>query len=314
MRSLPLLPALVALFAFTAPALALDVPDAQRAAFDAARADAEAKRYLDAEKKLADLVKAAPASRDARVLLAAVYTEEYRDDDARKLLDEVLKEQPDHVEALFNLARLEYYRKDLEKAAALFRKVADQDSANPAAHYYLGEIAWAAFKDDVAEKEYKAALAIAPAYSKPWYPLAFLYYKQKKYVPAEEHAKKGLEAEPEDFRCLNLLGLVYYETYKDAEAEKQFRLALKANPGFGFGWFNLGMLFYSQQKYDPARENFQKALTFFDPRAEAGNIEKTNDYLKKIDVLKKGGKVDESSDPIKKPGPATPRKGNEGRR
>lgn len=288
-----------------------------------ARAHIAERRFANAEETLRAILKGTPTLQEARVLLAIVYMEDARgerDDDAERMLQQVLDGAPDDTQALFHLGRLNYYKQDYERAAKLFTKVSEQDPRNPAAAYYLGEIAWREYRDDQAEIAYRRALDIDSGYAKPYYSLAFLYYKQKKYADAQSYAKQAIEKVPDDYRSLNLLGIIYYETYKDAESEAHYRLAIEKNPGFAFAYFNLGMLYYSQHSpktYAKARDAFSKALTYFDKQRDEASVTKVEGYLRKVEVLLKGGKVEDVPDPIKNattPPARQPRRGEKGSR
>ena len=87
---------------------------------------------------------------------------------------------------------------------------------------------------DLAEKEYKKAIARDRNWDIPYFNLGNLYYQKKDYKKAEEYYKKAISINPKNSDALNNLAyLLYLEgRYKEAWEYIQKALKIKQKPEY----------------------------------------------------------------------------------
>ncbi|MCH1429280.1 MAG: tetratricopeptide repeat protein [Chlamydiales bacterium] len=148
-------------------------------------------------------------------------------DEAVKLLEKIIPENPSEAKVFFKLAHLYFRKMDLERASAYFLKALQLDPKNDEIKLNLVTI-------NRIQGNYKPAIAILEKMMQSSLKklnvilaLAVLYEKVKDYEKLEAHLKIGLENFPDEPSLLYLLSRMYFLEHKYEEASKAAEIASK---------------------------------------------------------------------------------------
>lgn len=111
-----------------------------------------------------------------------------------------------------------------------------------------------------AEKEYKKAISINPAYWEVHNNLGSLLYSLDRYEEAENELKGAIKINPYDGAAHNNLGVLLRTLKRYGEAEKEYRLVIKMDSHLFSAHYNLGVLLDELKRYDEAEKEFREAI------------------------------------------------------
>lgn len=167
--------------------------------------------------------------------LAAAYERVHRNDDARKVLEQVVVLDPKNVKHLIELARLADASKNYEEELGYLAHARDLDPSNPNIEYLFGLTA----------------------------------VKMNLPIEARKSFEKALSLDPSNAACHYELGLVILTTRQANEAVAQFEKYLAMRPNDARGHFALGVAEFSAGDYDAARREFAREYPDRQMKAEA---------------------------------------------
>lgn len=167
-----------------------------------------------------------PEDRAAPVLQAALLMSQGEIGEARRLLEEVLKAEPRHREALFNLAHLEGFTNNREDQLSLLRRLEEMDPEDGDVHAALGEFHLVDKKKELARKAFS----------------------------------RSLELDEENFSALMGMGNILLLEEEYPEAEEKFLKAAKLQPEDPFVFSDLARSRIAQGEYEKAREDLDRAV------------------------------------------------------
>jgi tetratricopeptide (TPR) repeat protein len=151
--------------------------------------------------------------------IAFLYQEAGKTDEAIAYLEEVISQQPRHVEPRLYLGALYEESEMLEDAEAVL----------------------------------KEGIGIEPDNPKLFFRLGVVYDKRGKKTESIAMMKEAIRLDPKDPNALNYLGYTYAEMGKDLdEAERLIREALKYKPDDGYIIDSLGWVYYQKGDYEKA--------------------------------------------------------------
>lgn len=272
------------------PDLVLEIADAALAVGDSARA----LKALDSPSG-----KTPPAGRTDEALFLRLRAESAGGarDAARKRLDETLKTQPDHREALLFLARLDLEDGHHDAAVEGAKKVLLGRPMHVGATLVLAEALSRSGKRDeaiaaletpmrvakdlpellvpladlVASQETDVAYARAadaygkvpaehPLHARALYGTGWILERQGKLKEAEDAYKKALAAEPGWTRAIHSVGFCAMKQGRVSEAQVQFKKALDLDPTLVPAMLDLGASYDEQADYAAALKQYEKVL------------------------------------------------------
>ncbi len=169
------------------------------------------------------------------------------------------KEPRDCIEQ-YNLGLLYQRMGKLEEAEKAYREALILDPAYVKTHNNLGLLYQRTGRDEEAQTSYREALRLDPAFSWAYSNLGSLYKKMGKYDEAEKAYREALRLDPCDAIAEYNLGLLYQALGKNDEAEKAYTEALRLEPGYVKAHFNLGNLYKKMGKKEEAEKAYRKAL------------------------------------------------------
>ncbi len=212
---------------------------------------------------------------------------------AAALARELLRDRPDHPDALHLVGLAAYDRGDLKTAVRWIERAIAADDANPAYHINLGNARKAAGDLEGAVKSYEAALARRPGFPPARKNLGLALTAMGRHQEALtqfqrvldahpddpeaaahivlplraldqrdaaiEHCRRALARHPENVGLLSNLGNLLREAGRPDEAESFYRRAIELQPGHPGIWNNLGNALGDLKRPAEALDAYQRA-------------------------------------------------------
>ena len=238
--------------------------------------------------------------------------QEGKTDVAKELYNQVLKIDPNHSQALKNIAIIFINLKDFQKAKECYEKVVEIDPNSTDAYYNLGII----FKElkeyqkakscyekadniqpnntiiqtnlgiifnDLGENQkakdcYEKAIKINPDNGKAHYNLGAIYKDSGELQKAKICFKKAIEINPNEQEAHNSLGVIFQELGEYQRAKDCYEKAIEIKPNYGDVYYNLGQLLHERGEYHLAENYFKKAIQIKPSDIRASNSLLTNLY------------------------------------
>jgi FimV-like protein len=198
--------------------------------------------------------------------LAKIYLAQRKIDEAKKYVDEVLKEVPKNLDAHFLKGGIALARGEGANAVAEFRTVVNERPQFIHAYVRMAEAHAMNNELNLASDTLLNALKIDPRSRQAAIALARTYMLQKEYGKAEEQLRKMLEQNPNDLQTRAELGDLFLRKKDTARAEAEYENIKKRAPKSPAGYAKLGALFASQGKLDKARPELEQALKLLPDR------------------------------------------------
>jgi arylsulfatase A-like enzyme/Tfp pilus assembly protein PilF len=168
---------------------------------------------------------------------------------AMGLLEQVLKEDPNVIDAWFTLGNMAARRGKQEEAIGYFKrtlalKADDEEAVVNMAHAYrtLG-------RDDDALVGFRRFLELDPKNAQVHYEIAQILIDRQQFGPASDELQKALQVEPKMAAARNALGVVALNEGDLTRAEREIRTALDQKPDVRLAHFNLALL--AEKRSDP---------------------------------------------------------------
>ena len=231
---------------------------------------------------------------------------------AKELYNRVLKIDPNHSQALKNIAIIFINLKDYQKAKECYEKAVEIDPNSADAYYNLGII----FKElkeyqkakscyekadniqpnntiiqtnlgiifnDLGEYQkakdcYEKAIKINPDNGKAHYNLGVIYKDSGELQKAKICFKKVIEINPNEQETHNSLGVIFQELGEYHKAKDCYEKAIEIKPNYGDVYYNLGQLLHERGEYHLAENYFKKAIQIKPGDIRASNSLLTNLY------------------------------------
>jgi tetratricopeptide (TPR) repeat protein len=176
------------------------------------------------------------------------------------------------------MADLYMVRKEYREAAAVYKKLSDQEPHNPV---YLNKLGIALHQQTAlgsALKYYERAVKVDPLYADAENNIGTIWYQRKKYGKAIKAYQKGIAIRKDMAVLYSNLGYAYFADKKYEEAIASFRQALSIDPQmFEHGTSRTGSLLQDRSVSDRGRFYFLLAKSF----VQAGNVDRCLLYLRK---------------------------------
>jgi len=190
---------------------------------------------------------------------------------AEAIYKQILREEPNHPDALHRSGLIAYQTGECGAAVDLFDKAIRENTYNP--HYFndLGAALQAQGKFDEAADNYRKALSLKPDYAEAHNNLGVMLKERGNLDEAVACYHKAISFKPDFAEAYNNLGNTLQDQDKVSEAIDSFQSAISLKPDYAEAFSNLGNALQDQGKLDEAIDSFQKALSFKPDFAEAHN-------------------------------------------
>jgi arylsulfatase A-like enzyme/Tfp pilus assembly protein PilF len=179
---------------------------------------------------------------------------------AMGMLDEVLKEDPNVIDAWFTLGNMSARRGRHEEAVGYFKralalKADDEEAVINLAHAYrkLG-------RDDEALVGFRRFLELDPKNAQVHYEIAQILLDRGDDRAAAEELRQALAVEPKMAAARNALGVVAMNDGDLARAETEIRQAIALKPDVRLAHYNLALLAEKRGDLAAAEHEYQREL------------------------------------------------------
>ena len=179
---------------------------------------------------------------------------------AEELYEEILTQDPSHVEALHLLGLVAYQQGDNPRAIQLISNAISINPHKPHFHFNLGLVQEKEGRLDEAIGAYEKALTLNPSYTEAQSNLGNVFRAQGKLDAAAHAFQAVLKINPHSPETHNNLGVVLKEQGAIDQAIREYRAALEIMPAHAEALNNLGVAYKEQGRLDEAKSSFQQAL------------------------------------------------------
>ena len=225
------------------------------------------RQFAEAEKLLRDVLKKTPADTDARFLLGTVLIQTDKTEEGVKNLEAVVKINPKHLQANYNLALI-YSRKGenkkaipfLERAAGIYppNKTPKTDDAVLLAALTRAYIFEGRKKD--AENLIPLLEKLSAQDIRVLFTLGLIQAELGNYEKAAQIFERVNAQRPNTTDVLYNLGIAYYNLDKLAEAKVTLLQAVSLNPSQPEFYYRLGLIYSAEKDSDAAVSYWLKAI------------------------------------------------------
>ena len=179
-----------------------------------------------------------------------------------------VRELPAGTVQLVADAQRDFSERSYEQAEQKYLEVLRRDDKNVNTLANLATIQLEMGHFDEAEKNLKAALAVAPDDAFSLSILGNLKFRQAKYDEALDALSRAAKVDPKNPEVQNFLGLTLSEKGMRTAAETAFRKAIMLKPDYGGAQNNLAVFYLTQQppSVELARWHYDKAIAAGFPR------------------------------------------------
>ena len=207
-----------------------------------------------------DILRDRPDHADALHMLGLVAHQQGRNEDAKRFIADAIK--IDSKNAFFhnNLGEVKRMLGETEDAARCYREAIALEPSYAQAHNNLGLVLFQLDQADVAVEEFKTALAIDPNAEGIHNNLGVVLEAMGHLEDAILCFRRSLELAPEQAEVNNNLGAALHALGDFDEAEKYLLAAARIDPNIGNVPYNLSRLYRDQGRLDAAMEAARKAI------------------------------------------------------
>jgi len=196
----------------------------------------------------------------ARNRLSNLMMNEGKQDEAAKLVGEVLKENPTDNEALYIKGKLALAKRDAPSAIAAFRSVTRDQPNFVDAYLSLAEAQMLDKNMDLAKENLQKAVELNPKSVKAHVALAKYFTYVGDLGEALKKIDAALKISPADLEAMGTKVDILHAKKDTKGAQAALEKIKKAHPDNAMGYYVLGQLYLSQKKYDSAIHEFEQAM------------------------------------------------------
>jgi choline-sulfatase len=176
------------------------------------------------------------------------------------ILENLRDKFPDLIDVRSNLGlNLQLLGKNKE-AADEFKRAIQLDPSDAPAHFELGSCYFRLGLRNDAVRQFQAALALAPWYTRAEEALADFEIQKKDYAEARAHLVHIVSVDPNSFTAHFNLGMLAALEQRWNDAQDQLLAALRSDPGSAEAHNTLGGIYLQQGELEPARHQFEEAI------------------------------------------------------
>ena len=175
--------------------------------------------------------------------LAQVYIQSNELDEARKLLERMIRTEPEHTSTLLTLANVCYMQEDYAAMAEAAKKAIAVEEGNAMAHYLLGKADNGQNDGIMCIAHLTKAIVLKDDFTEARLLRAEALTKMQQYKEAMEDIDAILAQDPDDENAILLRGKIKEATGAEAEAEADYLHITELNPFNEQAFLYLGQLY-----------------------------------------------------------------------
>jgi len=181
-------------------------------------------------------------------------------DDAKKLDDEILKDDPKEAEAQILRGQILIRQRRPEDAIPVLQSALKSEPDNATGHYYLGNAFNLTGNIGEAEREWREAVRLRPNLADAQEALAKLAISRHDTDLLQQCAEALIGAQPSSPRGYILRASARFARQDVAGTEADLKKAIELAPQNAVGYSRLGSLRGQQRRYGEAEKLFERAL------------------------------------------------------
>lgn len=223
----------------------------------------EARGWLEAYVRRSDT----SANPDILYMLAGMYAEQGRNEEASALYERVLKSNPDNVDALVELSELELQLGNKRDSLSHLYAAKTLSSRDVSSLLHFSQICMRRHMYVDARDALQQVVAASPENREAWYQLGLAQYRIGEADAAEKDFRTALHLDPNDEWSRVALGAVLMGTSRQDSAEPEFHRVLTADPQCGAAHYYLAEIERRRGELTTAQQQLEKAV--LDARQDA---------------------------------------------
>jgi tetratricopeptide (TPR) repeat protein len=197
-----------------------------------------------AEETMRRALEANPKDPNVRVDLAELLTKLGKPEQAKPIIDELVKQQPNNYAALDIQFKVDVADKDIVGAKAAAQEMVTLQPNQSLGYFYQGTVAETDKRFEDASQLYSKALDMAPNAQEPLQSLTRVLVVEKRAPEALKRLDGVIAAYPANPFAANLKGELLLEQQRPADAELAFKTAIDRNPKLPLSYRNLALAEY----------------------------------------------------------------------
>jgi putative PEP-CTERM system TPR-repeat lipoprotein len=228
-------------------------------------------RLADAESYLLKAMAADPKRSKTRIELAGLYLAGGKVQQAKGLLDELVKTDKENTKAYYMLAAIEKNAGNSDKALEIYKRIQEINRDETLAEYKSGLIYIEKNQLDLASASAERLVKSYPKKADGHRLKGLVSYQQKNYADAMLSLQTSIKIMP-NIEAFYFLGLSYYNRGEYESALSQFRKILDVVPSSRQARLMTGNILLAQKRVDDAIDQFSKVIKDNDNDAVAHNM------------------------------------------
>ena len=192
--------------------------------------------------------------------LAIQYHQKNNLNEAKKIYLQILKINPNHVNAHNNLGAAYKQLGEIEKAKSCFEKVIQLNPNDVDGHNNLGLLLFELKEIKKAKSFFEKTIQLNPNYVEAHNNLGTIFNELKKFQKAKDCYERAIQLNPNYVEAHNNLGTIFKELKEFQKAKDCYERAIQLNPNYAMALYNLGIIFKQFGLSQKAVGYFEKAI------------------------------------------------------
>ena len=223
--------------------------------------------------------------------LAIQYHQKNNLNEAKEIYLQILKINPNHVNALNNLGAAYKQLGEIEKAKSCFEKVVQLNPNDVDGHNNLGLLLFELKEIQKAKSFFEKTIQLNSNYPEAHNNLGTIFKELKEFQKAKDCYEKAIQLNPNYAMALYNLGIIFKQFGLSQKAVSYFEKAIEINPNYAAAYNGLGIIFKELgNNIKKAKSCFEKALKinpnyvdiYWNLHSLVSNIDEAIEILKKL--------------------------------
>jgi len=223
--------------------------------------------------------------------LAVQYHQKNNLNEAKKIYLQILKINPNHVNARNNLGAAYKQLGEIEKAKSCFEKVIQLNPNDVDGHNNLGLLLFELKEIQKAKSFFEKTIQLNPNYVEAHNNLGTIFNELKEFQKAKDCYERAIQLNPNYAMALYNLGVIFKQFGLSQKAVGYFEKAIEINPNYAAAYNGLGIIFKELgNNIKKAKSCFEKALKinpnyadiYWNLHSLVSNIDEAIEILKKL--------------------------------